>query len=86
MFFDRAFRAVWVDWDLVARRVVGDFRYMSGHLKDDASYTAPLSELLLPARAAVDPGRDGIRALVCALAALTRASEPSTTSSGSQSL
>ena len=45
MFFDPAFRAAWVDWDLVARRVVGDFRFMSGHLNNDAGYTTLLTEL-----------------------------------------
>jgi transcriptional regulator with XRE-family HTH domain len=45
MFFDPGFRAAWVDWDLVARRVVADFRFMSGHLKDTPGYRALLGEL-----------------------------------------
>lgn len=32
-FRDPAFRAQWHDWEAVARRIVGDFRYMSAHLQ-----------------------------------------------------
>jgi len=45
MFFDPGFRATWVDWDLIARRVVADFRFMSGHLKDTPDYKALLGQL-----------------------------------------
>lgn len=45
MFFDSAFRAAWVDWDSVARRVVADFRFMSAHLKDTDGYKTLIDEL-----------------------------------------
>jgi transcriptional regulator with XRE-family HTH domain len=45
IFFDPAFRAAWVDWDSVARRVVADFRFMSAHLKDGDDYKTLVDEL-----------------------------------------
>lgn len=45
MFHDEAFRATWVDWTAVARRIVGDFRLMSNPCRHSLEYRALFSDL-----------------------------------------